>query len=261
MAARIITAVVGVPAIVLLAHQGGWLFFVLVLGLAEAGLFEYYRLTKVPYLLCTWGYIIAAIFLISIHTQGLQCSWLLFNVGIIGLLLVVLFNFPDYTFQQAGTALLGVCYIPFLFAYLLLLRALPQGGQVTILAFVLTWVVDSAAFLIGSCLGHRPLAPKLSPRKTWEGAWAGLSGSLIVMFWMAPRIDLSWLEAIIIGVAVAVAAMMGDLLESALKRLAKVKDAGRILPGHGGILDRFDALLVVAPTLYFFLELLWRKGR
>jgi len=251
---RIVTAAVGVPAIVLLSLRGGWPFFLLVLALAMAGLFEYYRLTHVPLLLQCCGYLLGTVLLITVDVQGLQHSWLVFTGGVVLLLCVVLFGFADYSFEQAGAALLGVCYVPMLLSYLLLLRALPQGQKLTVLTFVLTWTVDSAAFLIGSRLGHQRLAPRISPHKTWAGALAGLGGSVAVSIWAASYVGLSLTVATVMGAAVGIAAMVGDLVESALKRLAKVKDAGNILPGHGGILDRFDALLLVAPTVYFVLS-------
>jgi phosphatidate cytidylyltransferase len=260
MVARVITAAVGIPAIVMLSLQGGWPFCLFVLALAEGGLVEYYRLTLVPGLFCSWGYLVSALLIIGTFVHGLEYSWLLFTGGLVGLLMVVLFGFPQYNFQQAGTALLGACYIPLFFSYLLLLRALPQGEWFVLLAFVLTWTADSAAFLVGSYFGHYKLAPKLSPHKTWAGAGAGLVSSVVVMLLLAPKLGLGWFQGATIGALVGLAAMLGDLLESALKRLAQVKDAGSILPGHGGILDRFDALLLVAPTLYFFLRLVWGGG-
>ena len=258
MTARIVTAVLGVPTIILLSLLGGRPFFVLVLALSITGLFEYYRLTHVPRLLRCWGYLFATAILLNVFTQGvINYSWLAFTTWIALLLFLVMIGFDCFSFYQAGVALLGVCYIPLFFSYLLSLRSLPQGERITILVFVLTWTVDSAAFLVGSRFGKCHLAPKLSPHKTWAGALAGLLGSVTVALFAASSIGVTLWKAVVMGVAGGIAAMVGDLLESTLKRLAQVKDAGRILPGHGGVLDRFDALLLVAPTIYFILRL-WR---
>ena len=254
MLARVITAAIGIPAIVLLSVKGGWPFCLFVLILAEGGLVEYYRLTLTPHSLRNWGYLTSALLIVNVFTDGLMYVGLVFTASFLSLLLVILIGFPKYDFQQAGTAALGVGYIPLLFAHLLLLRALPDGNWYVLLAFILTWAVDSAAYLVGSSVGHCPLAPNLSPHKTWAGACAGLAGSVAVMLIMGTKLGFGWTYSIALGAVVALAAMVGDLIESALKRLAHVKDTGSILPGHGGILDRFDALLLVAPTLYFLLH-------
>lgn len=255
LAARIYTALLGIPIIMIFSFWGGWPFFILVLALAITGLFEYYRLTHVPRLLRCWGYLFTVVLFLTVIIQGVEHIWSVFMGGVALVLFLLLFGFADYSFEQAGVALLGVCYIPMFFSYLLLLRSLPCGKRITILAFILTWTVDSAAFLVGSRFGQSHLVPKISPNKTWAGALAGLGGSIVVSLLAASYLGITRPAAIVLGLFVGIAAMVGDLIESVLKRLAHVKDAGSILPGHGGILDRFDALLLVAPTLYFVLKL------
>lgn len=258
--ARIFTAVVGIPVIILLALEGGYPFFLLILSLALMGLYEYYWLTNLPQLLRHWGYLISALLLITINRQQFRYSWLVFAGGIILLLSAMLFGFDQYNFGQAGAALLGVCYIPLFLSCLLLIRSLPLGRRLTIMVFILTWITDTLAFFVGSRFGRRRLMAKISPQKTWAGAWAGLAGSVTAAFWAAPYVDLEPTAAIFTGVTTGIAAVLGDLIESALKRLAGVKDSGTILPGHGGILDRFDALLLVAPTAYFVLSWWYSRG-
>lgn len=247
--ARVLTAVVGVPAIILLTMLGGLPFLFLVGLLSLVGLQEFYRLTHVPHCLEVWGYAAGGLVIL-----GVFHGWTEWSLGsvvlLVSLLLLVLVSFPRLTFEQAGSTVLGVLYVPFLFSYLLRLRALPGGAGYTLLAFSLTWACDTLAFLVGARWGRRRLAPRLSPRKTWEGAVAGVAGSVLLLLAVHSWFRLGLYPAAVLGVIAALAAEAGDLVESALKRLAGVKDAGNILPGHGGILDRFDGLLLVAPVVY-----------
>lgn len=157
-----------------------------------------------------------------------------------------------------GAVVLGVVYVAGLLAHLLLLRGLvPDGLVLTLLAIGGTWLTDTGAFFVGRVLGGRRLVPALSPHKTVSGAIGGwvvgflglLAGGVLLAAIPLPR-------ALLLAAAVPVAAQMGDLLESAMKREAGLKDTGRLLPGHGGILDRFDSLLLVAPTVYYISVLL-----
>jgi phosphatidate cytidylyltransferase len=160
------------------------------------------------------------------------------------------------TLSNAAYAMLGALYVS-LFNYLLSLRQLPTpGGNYALYAIFLTWATDISAYFIGIRWGKTPLAQALSPKKSREGAVAGLVGSALAGvcfggFWF----QWHWLRGALVGLVVGFSAQAGDLCESALKRDAGVKDAGHILPGHGGILDRFDSILFVAPVLYFLIQL------
>lgn len=155
---------------------------------------------------------------------------------------------------NAGFAIAGVLYVS-MFNYLVLLWQLEAlRGNFALYGLFLTWATDIAAYFIGTKWGKTPLAPNLSPNKSREGAAAGLVGSGIVAAILG-KLWFGWmpLAGAAIGLLVSFAAQLGDLTESAFKRDANVKDAGQILPGHGGILDRFDSLLFVAPVLYLTL--------
>jgi len=254
--ARILTAVLGVPAIIIFIKAGGVAFFFLVLVVSLLGLWEYYRLTHAPQGLRIWGYVAGALLLFEVWREaGYFADGTAFLL--LALLIMILGAFPRFTFEQAGSALLGVLYIPFLFSYMLKLYALSGGEEYTLLTFILTWVSDSLAFLVGTRWGKHQLALRLSPKKTWEGAVAGWFGCLLVMLFVHTWFGLSMWQALALGTFVGLAAEVGDLVESALKRQAQVKDSGNILPGHGGILDRFDALLFVAPVMYAARFWLW----
>jgi len=158
-----------------------------------------------------------------------------------------------------GSTLLGVLYVPFLAGFILVILAQSQSGRALMLAVLgLTFIYDIAAFLFGSFWGSRPLAPTISPKKSWEG----LFGATVVIFALAiailPSIDpLNLVKSVGLATIVAVFAPLGDLAESAIKRDLGVKDMGSILPGHGGVLDRIDSVLFVAPAAFYFLRLIF----
>ncbi len=123
------------------------------------------------------------------------------------------------------------------------------GWQWVVLLFVVTWANDTLAYFTGRFLGKHPLAPRISPKKTWEGFWGGAAGSvvgaLVVKALFLPRLSIP--AAVLVGAGAAFLGPLGDLCESMLKRAAGVKDSGKLLPGHGGLLDRIDAVLFAAP--------------
>ncbi len=143
----------------------------------------------------------------------------------------------------------ALLYIPVLLGHLYLLRAGPEGLLRALVTLAVVWSTDVVAFFAGRYLGRHKLAPRLSPGKTVEGAIAGLvAGMAVAVIGFGPA-------GALFGLTVAIAAVVGDLFESWLKRRARVKDSGTILPGHGGVLDRFDSLFLAAPVAYWFLRL------
>jgi phosphatidate cytidylyltransferase len=159
--------------------------------------------------------------------------------------------------QNAGATLLGVLYVPFLASFAMLLLAAPFFGRNVFLTVVgLTILYDVCAYAIGTLWGNRPLAPTISPKKSWEGAIGATFILLLVALAIVPSIDpFNPFRSVGLALVIAVAAPLGDLVESALKRDLGVKDMGTILPGHGGVLDRIDAILFTAPAAYYFLRL------
>lgn len=150
----------------------------------------------------------------------------------------------------AAITLLGALYVGMLLGHLLLLRRLEDGTVIVLVAFVGTWVADTGAYGIGTAFGRHKLAPAVSPRKTWEGTIGGLMIT-VALFAAARFLDsFTVAERAALGAIIAVAATLGDLIESKVKRLSDVKDSGHLIPGHGGVLDRFDSLILVAPALY-----------
>jgi phosphatidate cytidylyltransferase len=160
---------------------------------------------------------------------------------------------------QAAWIVLGVAYVGGLMSFGSLLRALPEGREMMYLLVGTIWAGDIGQFYIGSRFGQKPLAPRISPRKTVEGALGGIVVSMVVAIawsiWIWPATPAG--RAAVVGLLLAIVGILGDLCESAVKRGAGVKDSGALIPGHGGVLDRLDSLMFACPVLYAVSRLGW----
>lgn len=175
-----------------------------------------------------------------------------------GLIIVALawhISFPQVTASDTATTVFGAVYTGFTLAHLVLLRALDSGAELVIITLAGVWAMDVFAYLIGSAVGTHRLAPHISPKKSWEGFIAGAIATMTAwgVGWLLTGSPLPLWVFLTIGAVVAVAALFGDLVESRLKREVAVKDSGRLLPGHGGFLDRFDSMIVVSVVAYYVL--------
>lgn len=153
----------------------------------------------------------------------------------------------------AGISSSGLLFVALPLSYAIRLHGLGRTGPwILLFALVITWIGDTAAYFVGRAIGKHPLAPKLSPKKTWEGTVASMAGALLLGWWLSSRVNVP--TPIVLGLAAAgnVAGQIGDLFESAFKRSAGVKDSGSILPGHGGMLDRIDALILTIPVVWYY---------
>jgi len=155
--------------------------------------------------------------------------------------------------SECAVAIFGSVYVGFMLSHLVLLHALESGLIIALVTIISVWTNDVFAYLIGSAFGKHKLAPKISPKKSWEGFFGGaaFTTGTWAAFSLLPAVNLGLYELITIGVCIALAAVAGDLFESRIKREAGVKDSGRIFPGHGGMLDRFDSLIIVSPVAFY----------
>jgi phosphatidate cytidylyltransferase len=177
-----------------------------------------------------------------------------------GLLLLVLAGLAqpaptEHGLHFLGLGSLGILYLGFCPAHLLLLRGLPQGGSWLLVLTAITAGGDTGAYYIGSTFGRHKLCPTISPKKTVEGAVGGITAGVLAAVataWLLLPAESPWLIALI-ALLLSLVAIAGDLTESILKRCARVKDSGRLLAGHGGVLDRIDSLLLAGPALYYLL--------
>ena len=156
-------------------------------------------------------------------------------------------------FGDTAVIAFGIFYVAWLLGHMISLRRFDEGPSLIFFLFLVTWANDTASYYVGTILGKHPLAPRISPRKTWEGLAGGLVGSVAAAFacraWFLN--SLSAADALWIGLLLGAAAPLGDLCESLLKRSAGVKDSGALIPGHGGILDRVDSLILTTPAFYY----------
>jgi phosphatidate cytidylyltransferase len=154
----------------------------------------------------------------------------------------------------AGISSSALLLVAFPLSFTVRLHGIPTfGPKILLFALAITWAADTTAYFVGRAIGKRPLAPHISPKKTWEGSIASMFGSLVVTYAFSFWIRIPLPHLLIMAASGNIAGQMGDLLESAYKRSAGVKDSGGLLPGHGGILDRIDALILCIPVIWYYL--------
>ena len=265
---RVLVGAAGIPILAFVAIRGGVFLLILVDLLIVLGLWEFYRLLAAkgvrPHMLLGIG-------------GGLLLSWQIYfgwPVGVRALLTALLLavmvgavlrrKSGGAIAGMAGT-LLGVLYVGLLSSYFFLLRDLPgqaggrpqDGGWVLLTVLIITWVYDTGAYGVGLLWGKHPLMPRISPRKSIEGAagglfWAMLAALLLSRLFFTELLSLR--DFLVIALIAGLIGPLGDLTESLIKRDAEAKDTSGILPGHGGVLDRFDSLLFIVPAVYWYLR-------
>ncbi len=257
---RLVVAGVAIPMIVaLVLWATPFLFFLVLAVLVVIAQYEFYRLfPDIPFDSGVWMGLSAGagfLYVIYLKSTGAVPPETLEVVAALLLLTVMggtLLSGGVARMAQLPIVWLGIMYIPFLLGTILLIRGIPGGDHWILYLLALTWIVDSGGYFFGKMLGRHKMAPAISPGKTWEGALggtvAGILFSLLVMSWLpAPltRMTVFW-----IALLLSITGQLGDLVESAFKRQAGVKDSGHLLPGHGGMLDKVDSLIFNAPVLY-----------
>jgi phosphatidate cytidylyltransferase len=253
------TAVVYAGAVLIGLYFGGWVWLGLVMlaaGLAYRELASIGR-AQVNWpgaLVCAAGVGSAAI---ALPEAGLALAALFLALTLLrGGRSTPPFGAP-FMLSWAFTAA-GLLYIGGLLVHAVLLRNLPDGRNWLLISLVGVWTCDTGAYIVGSMWGRRKLAPRISPNKTWEGAISGFVTGAAVVVVLAQLFDVALIHALVLAVLVPIATILGDLAESALKRGTGTKDTGRLLPGHGGMLDRIDSLMVVLPVVYYYVTLVIR---
>lgn len=267
MKTRVISGVIFVLVLVLIMFVDNPLVdTLLVVGLSLIGIYEYNRAFKnAGYRPISWvGYLGC----LTIFTMGGiiddPSKVVLIKIGIPALLIaifmyIILANL-NRTIIDVAITVFSLLYIPFMFSFIKLILMMPDGRFYIWLVFLGAFASDTFAFLVGSKIGRTKLCPDISPKKTVEGSIGGILGvviSYIILTYVGNMyfgLNLNIWYIIIAGVIAGIAGQFGDLSASAIKRYCGVKDFGNLIPGHGGILDRFDSILFVAPVIYMFLK-------
>lgn len=254
LASRLVVAIPGIALAIVVVVVGGALFAVALAALAALALYELYSLTAAARPLRWAGYLGALLTILLAWAFDDSERGMLVGIGaglaasaVAGLILPR----RDEITQRIAITVLGVVYVGLPFALLVALRELPHGAAAIVNVLVGVWVFDTASYFGGRIWGRRPIAPLTSPNKTVEGALVGLVVGTFAV-WVA-GLYMDWIsgwESLALGLALCPAAFLGDLFESMLKRDAGAKDSGRLLLAHGGVLDRFDALLFGAVAGY-----------
>lgn len=274
MKLRVVTAVVGIPLLLAFVYfdfeaDTEWFshvpLLILPVGAAAAlGAREFYRLGTHAGArpLMVFGIVWAVLFVVAaLFDVDWATAALLASAAVLPLAALVIFRRDNWLLSW-GWTLAGILYMGWMVGHYVMLRQLDHGRELVILAMFTTFACDTSAYFVGRAWGKHRMTPTISPHKTWEGAAGGFAGAvagavalcylLNLGDWFLP---LSYLEAVGAGCLVGVAAQLGDLLESLLKRRAGVKDSGNLLPGHGGVLDRIDSLVFTGVIVYYFV--LW----
>lgn len=275
-AKRIAFAVAAIPVVAWCVYTGGAALTILLAIAAALGAWEYARLAAAAGArpLVGWTVVLATLVPIALHAVRLGyavpgISWIAMLVPV--LLSVALWRrgSEGRPIESVATTLFGVWYTGGMLAFVYALRyhrfavTALAGALLVALPVLLTWLNDSGAFFFGKRFGRTKLMPSVSPGKTWAGAWGAL-GTTVVATWVLVRfvlvpfagLSLTLPGILLFGVVMSVAAQVGDLVESMLKREAGVKDSSALIPGHGGVLDRVDSLLFSVPIAYVLLEAL-----
>lgn len=257
---RIISALIGIPLLVLISFKGDPYFLLAVFLLTLLALLEFRNMIinvqgkALVILLWVSALLFPLIFLLKYnYILPIFIFYLLFGFA------YYVVSYPRYSPLDLSFTLLGVIYIFIGFFHLLLLRQLPEGFWLVLYLFIVVWGTDTGAYFTGIILGKHKLAPLISPKKTWEGFAGGLLSGVLVAYIYSIYVPLAAGKVLFyIAPLVSLAGQLGDLFESSLKRFAKIKDSGQIIPGHGGVLDRFDSTLWAAPVIYYLLIILER---
>lgn len=252
MITRIITAILGIPIVFFALLQGGVIFNLLTFIISLIAIYEFYKIINLQdKVILIFSYIFSIILLLLQLNLDVTIFLVLFLFSFA--IYIRIINFSHTKLKELSLITWGILYIYLPLYYLKELRNLEKGLEIVFFLLILTWLTDSGAYFSGWIFGKNKLAPNISPKKTVEGAIGGtllaVVGAIIFhsLFPLGDPILITLFS--FIG---SIFAQIGDLFESAIKREYNVKDSGRILPGHGGILDRIDSLLFLIPMAYLF---------
>lgn len=267
MKTRVLSGIVLAIIMISSSFCGGWYLYLLCAGVSLIGMYELYRVIDIQKsALACMGYLSAIFYYICVLTGYEKYDIFVFVIALMGIMSVYVFTFPKYKIEEVTLTFLGLFYVAVMLSYIYKVRILEDGIYIVWLIFIASWGNDTFAYFTGVLLGKHKMAPVLSPKKSIEGAIGGIAGATIlgIIFgyivngYMSETVShpvFIFAAASFVG---AILAIIGDLTASAIKRNHNVKDYGKLIPGHGGILDRYDSVIFTAPAVYWAVFILNR---
>ncbi|MDR1401167.1 MAG: phosphatidate cytidylyltransferase [Endomicrobium sp.] len=260
---RVLTAITGIPLVFACVYCGGIVFYGMMFFVSFLCVYEYFIILKKynPHIFVSLV-MSAAFFIFLYFFKNSPIDKIIVSVIV---MMIILFGVeifkenPNLCIVRISLSFLGTFFIPLALMHMVYMRNLKIGMKLVFFVFIVVWTLDTAAYAFGKIFGRCKLARNISPKKTVEGVIAGIIfgilGAVTCRFGFMSNI-LTLRNSVILGFVIAVTGQFSDLSESIIKRDGGVKDSGRILPGHGGVFDRFDSYIFAAPTVYYVLKLL-----
>ena len=257
---RLISGIVLVIIALATIISGSWILFFTLLAVSLIGMRELYKVMKVSdehvTVLELVGYLGAVLYYIAMKADFGNYGTMAIIISMILILFVYVFGYPKYHAEQVMAAFFGVVYVAVMLSFIYLTRSLPDGKFLVWLIFLCSWGCDTCAYCVGMLIGKHKMAPVLSPKKSIEGAVGGVAGAALLGVIYAAATQGKMAEYALICAVGALISMVGDLAASAIKRNHNIKDYGKLIPGHGGILDRFDSVIITAPVIYYLAKMI-----
>ena len=262
MKTRIITSLVLIPLLVAVLLSNIYIISAAVTIIAVMGLFEFYKATELNKhtALCVCGYV-AALFICLRTYIPVQFYMVAFYIGFFAVFCIMLKKHKTVGVEDAGILIFSILYLPFLLSTLIDIKGLQNGTLLLWIVFIGAFATDTFAYFSGVFLGKHKLCPEISPKKTIEGSVGGTVGciALLMIYGLLLErtfmLDVSYVKLAVLGVIISPVSQIGDLTASIIKRKFGIKDYGNLFPGHGGILDRLDSVIAVAPLVYIYLNM------
>ena len=260
---RVLMAVVIIVVIGGFGYLGGWFFYGLICVLSMIGLWEFYRAFKMEWSPQGFmGYALGAAYWLFLALNRLDFLFPTLMVGFLALMILYVIRYQKMTLMEALASYIGFLYAVVMISYLYRIRANYDGIILIWLVFLSAWGSDVMAYFVGSLFGKHKMAPHLSKNKTWEGTIGGIFGGALAGFLFGLILSTRFkdiltpiLACTIISTGAGIISIFGDLFGSAIKRQTGIKDFSHLIPGHGGILDRFDSVIFVAPLFFYLAQI------
>lgn len=256
---RLISGIVLLVVMIAAMIAGGDVFYLLTAFLAFVGLYELYKTYNIHKNMLGYAGTLAAVCYIAAVRANVEHGIMgALVLGFLIIMFVYVFAFPKFKADEAAFAVFGFIYVPVMMMFMYQIRMLPDGLFLFPLVLVSAWGNDTCAYCVGRLIGKHPMAPVLSPKKSVEGGIGGVVGAVILgllygyfLGGKLPSLSNPMVSCALMGGFGALIAIVGDLAASAVKRNQGIKDYGKLIPGHGGVMDRFDSILFTAPVVYF----------